>query len=143
MTAAGFLALILALGAVEMDLRSRRIANVWLAAGWAAGFWIQLSPGGRGAAAFAAGSFLPLALLAVLFWFRMLGAGDIKLLSALGGLMGASAVLQCIFWISVWSGVLHRNFICLRQLVAASFIFFPLYQRVFINENQGSLPEGE
>ena len=31
MTAAGFLALILALGAVEMDLRSRRIANVWLA----------------------------------------------------------------------------------------------------------------
>lgn len=105
MTAAGFLALILALGAVEMDLRSRRIANAWLAAGWAVGFWIQLSPGGRGAAAFAAGSLLPLALLAVLFWFRMLGAGDIKLLSALGGLMGASAVLQCIFWSFLFGAV--------------------------------------
>ena len=142
MTAAGFLALILALGAVEMDLRSRRIANVWLAAGWAAGFWIQLSPGGRGAAAFAAGSLLPLALLAVLFP----DAGRRRYQTSVcagrpdGGFGGTSVHLLVI---SVWSGVLHRNFICLRQLVAASFIFFPLYQRVFNNENQGSLPEGE
>ena len=122
---------------------AEEIANVWLAAGWAAGFWIQLSPGGRGAAAFAAGSLLPLALLAVLFWFRMLGAGDIKLLSALGGLMGASAVLQCIFWSFLFgSSVLHRNFICLRQLVAASFIFFPLYQRVFNQRKPGFLTGG-
>ena len=132
MTAAGFLALILALGAVEMDLRSRRIANVWLAAGWAAGFWIQLSPGGRGAAAFAAGSLLPLALLA---YQTSVCAGRPD-----GGFGGTSVHLLVI---SVWSSVLHRNFICLRQLVAASFIFFPLYQRVFNNENQGSLPEGE
>ena len=105
MSVTGFLALILALGAVEMDLRSHRIANGWLAAGWATGLWVQLSPGGKGADAFAAGSLLPLALLAVLFWFRMLGAGDIKLLSVLGGLMGASAVLQCIFWSFLFGAV--------------------------------------
>lgn len=34
------------------------------------------------------GSILPLFLLAVLYYFRMLGAGDIKLFCAIGGLMG-------------------------------------------------------
>ena len=98
MSVPGFLALIAALGAVEMDLRSRRISNLWLAACWAAGLCVQMTPGGGGIPAFLEGSALPLLLLAVLFRFRMLGAGDIKLLSVLGGLMGSPAVLFCIFW---------------------------------------------
>jgi prepilin peptidase CpaA len=105
MSVPGCLALFLALGAVEMDLRSRKISNAWLAAGWLAGFCIRVMPAAGDAGDFFGGSILPLLLLAVLFRFRMLGAGDIKLLSVLGGLMGISAVWMCICWSFLFGAV--------------------------------------
>lgn len=49
-----------------------------------------------GIAVFLAGIFLPFVLLWLLFYFRALGAGDIKLLSALGGIMGPGSIWKCV-----------------------------------------------
>ena len=83
--------------AVCMDLSRQRIDNRWILLGWIGGFsyqvyYYQLS----GAGYFLIGCLLPIVVLYLLFWFRMLGAGDIKLLSVLGGFIGPAAVFKCI-----------------------------------------------
>ena len=52
---------------------------------------------------FLGGSLLPLLLLGMLFYFRMLGPGDIKIFCALGGIMGPAKILWCI-WFSFLCG---------------------------------------
>lgn len=80
-----------------MDLVYGRVANEWIILAWVIGISRQVqSLGIWGVPAFAAGAVVPIAVLYGLFLFRMLGAGDIKLLSALGGLMGAGSVWKCI-----------------------------------------------
>lgn len=45
---------------------------------------------------FIMGSVMPLFLM-ILFAFGMIGAGDIKLFCALGGIMGCESIIKCIF----------------------------------------------
>lgn len=81
-----------------MDLICYRIRNPLIYAGWITGFLYQILTNGRiGILFFMTGSLLPILLLFLLFLFRMLGPGDIKLFSVLGGMMGPAAVLHCIF----------------------------------------------
>ncbi len=91
-------ALVLTAGAVWMDLRHAKIENGWTA------FWLTLylilrclssGPGWWRSAL--TGFFLPFLLLFPLFLFRMMGAGDIKLLMALGAVLGPKATLHCLF----------------------------------------------
>jgi prepilin peptidase CpaA len=53
-----------------------------------------------------AGAVLPLLLGWPLFRMRLMGAGDIKLLSALGGLAGGGALLPLLFRIFLCGGAL-------------------------------------
>lgn len=93
--------------AVCMDLDRQKIDNQWIFLGWIAGFSYQIIRRGlRGAGIFFLGSAVPVLLLYLLFWFRMLGAGDIKLLSVLGGFMGPVAVTVCIGYSLVFGAVL-------------------------------------
>lgn len=80
-----------------MDIIYGRVANEWIVLAWVIGISRQVqSLGIRGIPVFMAGAIVPIAVLYGLFLFRMLGAGDIKLLSALGGLMGAGDIWKCI-----------------------------------------------
>lgn len=90
------LALTVAGVSVVMDLYSMRISNTWLSFSLFSGFIFTCMQGGSGLGEFASGILLPLFLLGWLYWFHMLGAGDLKLFCALGGIMGARAVLYCI-----------------------------------------------
>ena len=91
------LVLTVATGAVWMDLRTRRIANEWIITAWIAGLVTQLIRyGAAGAGIFLFGMLFPILALYILFYFHMLGAGDIKLLSAVGGFLGVPAILKCI-----------------------------------------------
>lgn len=87
----------IASGGVFMDLCYGKVWNGWIGLSWILGLCCQLwNRGPKGIPVFAAGAALPIAVLYLLFQFRMLGAGDIKLLSALGGIMGAGGVWKCI-----------------------------------------------
>lgn len=83
--------------AVCMDLQTQKIANLGICIFWSAGLGYQIWLRNlSGILYFAAGAAAPVILLAGLFVFRMLGPGDIKLFSALGGVMGTVSVIRCI-----------------------------------------------
>lgn len=80
-----------------MDLQRTQIRNGWILWSLFAGFSLRiLLDGPGGVPAFMLGAVLPLVIVGWLFYFRMLGPGDIKLFCALGGIMGPIAILKCI-----------------------------------------------
>ena len=90
-------------------------------------FLIQITENGpKGGVIFLAGVAVPVLLLGILFIFHMIGAGDIKLLCALGGIMGPRTVMECIVYsllagagislaILISTGGIRRRFLYLYQ----------------------------
>ncbi len=67
---------------------------------------------------FAGGAGLPLLMFGLLYYYRMIGAGDIKLLCAAGGYMGPMGCLSCMVSailfggvIAIWIMIRRRNFV--------------------------------
>ena len=111
--------LTLTAAAMMMDIASGKIANLLCFAGWIGGFAVNLllmyekasvvtgvfSGSAKGfprelvyefmrtAVFWAAGCAVPFLLGFPLFRFRMIGAGDVKLLMAVGGMIGPASVL--------------------------------------------------
>ena len=103
---AGWLLSGIVLVAAWDDLRSGRISNQLIVAGLLAGFLCQVVQyKAAGIVLFLGGSLLPLLLLGVLFYFRMLGAGDIKLFCVVGGFLGAMDLLKCMLVAVVFGAV--------------------------------------
>ena len=93
--------------AVLMDLYEMKIKNIWILFSLLTGLGYDLCRGGwNGAAFFISGAGIPLVVLGWLFYFRMLGSGDIKLFCALGGLMGPLHILWCIWYAFLAGGCL-------------------------------------
>ena len=85
--------------AVLMDLYQMKIKNSWILFSMLIGFGYDLWRGGwNGTAFFISGTGIPLVVLGWLFYFRMLGSGDIKLFCVLGGIMGPVHILWCIWY---------------------------------------------
>ncbi|WP_459780393.1 prepilin peptidase [Blautia glucerasea] len=82
--------------AVVMDISSMRISNGWILCSLLTGFLYSISGKGPCFREFAFGTLIPAAVLGGLCWFRMLGAGDIKLICSLGGIMGPEPVWRCM-----------------------------------------------
>lgn len=75
--------------AMIMDIRSARVENGWLLLMLGTGFLARIyTEGWKGIPVFAAGVLFPFVVLIILYIFRMLGPGDIKLLCVLGGMIG-------------------------------------------------------
>lgn len=84
---------------VAMDLQREKVDNGWLLFCLAISFFVQLTEkGADGLAALICGLCTPLLVLGWLFLFRMLGAGDIKLLCVMGSILGPGKILSCIFY---------------------------------------------
>ena len=99
------------LGAVALatftDLRARRIPNVLTAVAAAIGLAGNgLLFGVDGLVASLAGWGLGIALLFPLFVLRGLGAGDVKLIAALGALKGPEFVFFTCLWAGIGGGVM-------------------------------------
>jgi prepilin peptidase CpaA len=94
------------------DVRTRSIPN-WLTFPAAALGLIAatLAHGGHGALSSAAGLLVGLALFFPLFVLRGLGAGDVKLMGALGAWLGGFVVLGVAFYTSLAGGVLALGLI--------------------------------
>lgn len=102
MSAAHLIALGLAVVACGWDLRTRRIPQVLTLGGAASAFLFHLVTGGwEGLGLGLAGWAVGLAIFIVPFALGGLGAGDVKLLGALGAWLGPVAVV----WLGLYSGI--------------------------------------
>jgi len=114
--------------ACATDLRSRRIPN-WLTAGaMVAGVVFHLlSSGGAGLGVAGLGFIVGLLVFFPFFALGALGAGDVKLMAALGTWVGAAAVINVALFgalaggvlavvVAAWHGYLRRAFRNLRTL---------------------------
>lgn len=98
---------VLCCGACEEDLRRRRIPN-WLTFGAALGGvgFSAFGGGPWGAALAVAGWAAGAALLFPWFALGGMGAGDVKLVAAIGAWLGPAAVLWVVLFTAVAGGVL-------------------------------------
>ena len=92
------------------------------------GFLIQITENGpKGGVIFLAGVAVPVLLLGILFIFHMIGAGDIKLLCALGGIMGPRTVMECIVYSLLAVQAFLWQFLFLQAVSAEdSFIYISI-----------------
>lgn len=100
--------------AVCNDCSSYKVKNPVILSGLAAGLVIRISEYGvRGIFVWGIGAFIPIAVLWILFCYRMLGAGDIKLFSIIGAMYGVPVILNTMILAFFAGGVL--SFIRLVQ----------------------------
>ena len=84
--------------AVLWDFYARRIPNALIGTGLMAGIaWQWSANGPPGIPDFIGGSMMPVILLGILHYFRMIGAGDLKYLMVTGGFLGTCQSVKCIF----------------------------------------------
>lgn len=100
-------AFVICLVACICDLRTRRIPNVLTFGAAGLGFGFHAITGGLGTfGASLAGWFVGAALLAPLFWLGGMGAGDVKLLAALGAWLGPKDILWVAFCSAIAGGAI-------------------------------------
>jgi prepilin peptidase CpaA len=102
MHAAGYAACAIATAGCASDLLSRRIPNALTLGGALAGLIYMSLSGGLSGAAFSLGGFgVGLAVFLIPFLLGGFGAGDVKLLAALGAWLGPADAV----WLALYTGV--------------------------------------
>lgn len=130
-------AAIFATAAFAMDLHRQKVANVWIMAGWIWGWCLQYAAREwDGVLQFFAGSSIPIVCLFPLFYFRMLGAGDIKLLSVLGGLLGARAAFHLMFLSFFFGGILSLGLLVSSGTLMVRLRYFADYFRIYVKNRE-------
>ena len=92
--------------AICSDFAARRIPNPLVAWGALAALACSMAPGGIGLAQALAGLFIGLLCLLPLYALRALGAGDVKLMAAVGAFVGPQALPLTLLATFVAGGVL-------------------------------------
>ncbi len=124
------------------DVTTDRVSNVLLAAGWGCGFVSGFgagAPGGYLVSVLAdrtLGGLLPIALLWMLFRFRMLGAGDIKLFSVCGTFLGVQGSLHTMILSIFCGGIMAAVLILIRGNFRSRMHYFLTYLSQFQQEKQ-------
>lgn len=110
------LLLCFAVAAVLSDLRTGRIPNGVVTAGLACAAAYRLfAEGAAGLLLWLGGAALPVLVFALLFYFRMIGAGDVKLLCMAGGFLGPSGCFGCIVSALIWGGLISAAILLRRR----------------------------
>ena len=125
-----FLISVTSVTAMVTDLAAGKISNRLIFISAAAGLLWQLTRGGpKAAAAGFAGMLTAFAALFILFVFRMLGAGDIKLFCALGTVLGPSGILRCIAISFLFGAIIAIPLMICRGISTERFLYFITYIR--------------
>jgi prepilin peptidase CpaA len=128
---------VIAAVAVAMDLKTAKVDNGWILFSLGLGLLLRiLTRGLWGVWLFLTGGLFPILCLGLLFQFRMLGAGDIKLFCAIGGILGIYRVSICMM-VSLFIGA------CIAVALMVSngsfherFAYFENYIRTFIQTRE-------
>lgn len=129
--------------AVFMDLAWEKVDNQFILFGLILGFGYQIGLCGlRGAVIFVTGAGIPILFLYILFFFRMIGSGDIKLLSVLGGFIGPLSIAKCIFLSFLFGAVLSIFVIFICGNFTARLKYFTNYINRLVITKEFSLTEG-
>lgn len=93
--------------AAYIDWKEHRVPNWLTYSAWALGLLFHgLNDGMAGLGGSLLGSAVGLATLIVPYALRGMGAGDVKLMAAVGAWVGAAVTLQAFLWIAVVGGVM-------------------------------------
>lgn len=112
------------------DLRTYKINNVITYGFMAAGLTINLlAEGPKGMMFSMQGIIIPVACLLLLYMMRMLGAGDIKLFSAIGAVMGAGFALYAMAYSFICGGIIASFLILVRRNGVKRFKYLITYLR--------------
>ena len=126
--------------AVLMDFLWERVSNALILLSLTSGFvfW-TLSHGSAGILYFLPGFLLPIFCFLPLFHFRMIGGGDVKLLSVLGGILGYPKVLGLLLFSFRTGGILSIAFLIstgsLKERISYFFNYFYEYSKTGIEKN--------
>lgn len=127
----------LLLAAVFSDLKNRKIPNALIVGGMITGSAYQWSANGPpGMADFCSGALMPLVLLGVLHYFRMLGAGDLKLLIMAGGFLGIAGSMACIVLSFLIAGVIAAGKLLRHRILGRRLRYFAEYLRNYHNSGK-------
>lgn len=130
-------AVVLATGAFVLDLHRQKVPNIWILIGWAWGLSYQYGVRGwSGVLGFFAGAAVPVLGLFPLFLFRMLGPGDIKILSVLGGLLGCGDVVHLIIISFLMGGVLSLGLLVSCGMLASRIRHFADYLKTYLKDRK-------
>lgn len=113
---------------VCMDLKWRRIANPLMGCGWVLGLlfhWMKW--GWLGTFTFLGEAGFPILVWGIFYYFRMIGAGDIKLFSVLGGFLGIYQCALLMLWSVVLGGVLAAILMVIRRNFYRRLLYFQCY----------------
>lgn len=125
--------LLIVLTAAFWDLRKGCIPNRLIYIGLAAGAAIRaFSLGFFGIIVFLVGTIFALVLPGGLFYFRMIGAGDVKLLAVLGGFLGIRD--YCVFFMTAlfFGGIFALGLMISRGNLVNRFQYFTAYLTSFL-----------
>jgi prepilin peptidase CpaA len=109
-------ALLLLLLAVYSDIKTRKIKNIIVLPFCILGIVINFILGGKDALYYSLlGVAIPIVTLFVLFILKMLGAGDIKLLAAIGAVLGSKAIIYVMIFSFLAGGIMAVFVMALRR----------------------------
>lgn len=118
--------------AVLYDLGSGRIPNSIILAGLGMGLIYQaVWLGPVGILVYFGGILLPVLILGILYYFRMIGAGDIKLLCVAGGFLGPAACFSCIVCSILLGGVISLILTVYYRNLLQRFLYFAAYMEEY------------
>lgn len=123
----------MAFAAVGMDLLTEKIPNMAIIIFIMCGVVYRLlTSGAAGCWWYLRGAAIPLLTLFFLFVFRMLGPGDIKLLAALGGIMGPAAIIKCMIFSFLFGAFLSAALLAVCKSLGQRLRYFTAYITLFI-----------
>lgn len=116
-------AVVVAAAAIWCDCRDRRIPNRLVAAGIGAGLLLGLVSGGlRGLGESVLGLLAGGAILFVPFALGWMGAGDVKLLAAIGAILGARGAAYSILYGAIAGGIISAVALTRRRRLGVTLM---------------------
>lgn len=119
------------------DLKTGKVKNWIIISGLVLSLLFQVRFSGlKGIVIFILGIGIPVMMLFLLFLFRVMGAGDIKLLSVVGGFLGPRAVFQCIVITFILGAVFALAKVLIKQNLLHRLHYLAKYSTEFIKNKK-------